>query len=353
MNIITVGIPKEVKENEYRVSLTPNQILKLIGSSLSVFVKVFVEKNAGIHASYTNKDYINAGAIICDNPKELYSNARIIVKVKEPQESEYEYINENHMIFTFFHFASNNVLLEEMLKRKTTCIAYETIKKDDGTYPILSVMSRIAGEQGLANGLIEYHNNNNNNKDKNKENTRITIIGVGNVGKSAVYKALSMGYKDICLIDMNTSKLNEFDKYKECKIFEMNESNLNELIKTSMIVVGSTYISGKKALKLITNKMLDNMVEGSVIIDIAIDQGGITEQSIPTTITNPFIRYKNTSIYCVPNIPSLVPYEASKQLSTVIFPYLKMIVENKNMENWDEDLKRGININKGELQISL
>jgi len=349
---ITIGIPREVKENECRVSLTPYEILKLIGTSKYVFVTVFVEKNAGIHASYTNEDYINAGAIICDNAKELYSKARIIVKVKEPQESEYEYINENHLIFTFFHFASNPFLLQEMLKKKTTCIAYETIKKDDGTYPILSVMSKIAGEQALAKGLVEYHNNH-KNKDKNKENTRITVIGVGNVGKSAVYKALSMGYKDICLIDMDTSKLNEFDKYKECKIFKMNESNLNELIRTSMVVVGSIYISGKKALKLITNEMLDNMMDGSVIIDIAIDQGGITEQSLSTKITNPFIRYKNTSIYCVPNIPSLVPYEASKQLSMVVFPYLKMIVENEMMENWDEDLKRGININKGELQISL
>lgn len=337
---IIIGIPKEVKEYEYRVSLTPTDVYNL-KSSCNVIV--YVEKNAGINASFTDDDYIKAGAFISSDKEVLFLLSNIIVKVKEPQECEYRYITENHLIFTFFHFASNLGLLKEMIRKKTTCIAYETIKKDDGTYPILCEMSKIAGEKGLEKALTE-----------NKENKeiKISIIGVGNAGKAATYKALELGYKNIHLIDIDKNKMNVFEEFEECFLYEMNERNLKELVKTSNVIIGSIYNTGKKAERLITNEMLDHMIAGSIIIDIAIDQGGITEQSLPTKLANPFISYKNTRIYCVPNIPSLVPYEASEKLSGVILPYLKMMILEPS-ENWSEELKRGINIYNGELLISL
>lgn len=344
----SIGIPKEIKTNELRVSLVPREVKKLT----SLNFKVFVQKNAGIGANFYDEDYINAGAIICQSAKDVFDNADIIIKVKEILKDEYYFIKSNHIILTFFHFASNPDLINFMISSKSTCIAYETIMKNDGSFPILAPMSIIAGEQSIINA--SYHINNMNcisNESYDFTNDIITIIGVGNVGKASAYKAKDLGYKHIHLIDKDIQKLHNFvnDGFY---IHEMNISNLTNLIKISTIIIGSIYNSGEKASKLITNDLLELVKENSIIMDVAIDQGGITDQSIPTTIYNPIIKYNKANIYCVPNIPTLVPYKASIDLSKAIFPYLEEILKDNNILftiHKNDELKRGVNIINGEL----
>jgi alanine dehydrogenase len=341
----TIGIPKEIKINESRVALIPEDVKKLTDLN----IKVFIEKNAGLCAIFNDEDYLDAGAIICNTAKEVYDNSIIIVKVKELLKEEIVYINDKHVILTFFHFASTPTLLNDIINTNSICIAYETIQKDDGTYPILAPMSIIAGEHSIINANVFIKNF--RGYDRDYSDDIITIIGVGNVGKASAYKAKELGYKNINLIDKDYNKLEKFiiDGFS---IFEMNETNLINLLKISTIVIGSIYNYGEKAKKLITNDMLDLMMEKSIIMDVAIDQGGITEQSIIRNIFDPIIKYNNANIYCVSNIPSVVPHKASKELSKVIYPYIYDIITDMDIEktiNRNEELKRGVNIYKGNI----
>ena len=338
----TIGIPKEIKTNEYRVSLIPNDVKLLTDLN----IRVFIEKNAGICALFNDDDYLKAGAYICETPKEVFEKSTIIIKVKELLNNEYDFINHNHIILTFFHFAGIPSLIDAMINKKPICIAYETIKKDDGTYPILAPMSKIAGEQSIINA----HDFIKKNKDFNKDIV-ITIIGAGNVGKASAYKAKELGYENINLIDKDYQKLENFIS-EGFSIYEMNDKNLIELLQISSIVIGSIYNSGEKAQKLITNDMMDLMMENSIIMDVAIDQGGITEQSVIKTIYDPIVKYNKTNIYCVSNIPSAVPHRASKELSNAIYPYIENIIKDMDIQKTiknNEELKRGVNIYKGEI----
>lgn len=337
-NNYIIGIPKEIKQNENRISLIPDEV-KLITDKK---FKVYMQKDAGINANYKDEEYINAGAIICDNIEEIYNKANLIIKVKEPQESEYNLITDKHIIITFFHFAGNKKLINAMVKSKAICIAYETIQLDNGYYPILAPMSIIAGEKSMIDADI-YIN------EKDKEKIVISIIGVGNVGRASAIKALELGYTNINLIDKNYAKIKDLEKYN-LNVYEMTTENLVNLMKKSNIVIGSIYNTGKKAQRLISKYLLELMPEPAIFMDVAIDQGGMTELSIPTTIENPLIEYKHIKIYCVPNIPSNLPQEASKKLSKSIFPYLEIILNNDTIEsamNTSSELKKGINIYKG------
>ena len=329
--MLIVGIPKEIKRNEYRVSMTPDDVAKLIKEG----IEVYVQENAGIGANFTNKEYIDVGAYICRTIQEIYLKANLIIKVKEPQPEEYNLINSSHTIFTFFHFASCPELLNAMIINHATCIAYETLKDNNGKFPILAEMSTIAGEQSI----IEA------NKYRNKsEYDEITIIGVGNVGKAAAYKAKELNYNKIHLIDKDFEKLKDFEK-DGFYIYEMNYINLSKLMMKSNIVIGSIYNNGEKAKKLIINDLLVIMPKDSLFMDVAIDQGGMTEKSKPTTVTNPFIKYHNTYIYCVPNIPSSVPNKASINLSKVICPYVITLAHEKI----NEELESAVNLKNGKI----
>ena len=308
-------------------------------------IKIYVQTNAGHNAGYSDNDYIAKGAFILDNIEEIYDKANIIVKVKEPQKKEYTLITSKHTILSFFHFAGNNELIKAMIDSKAKCYAYETIQDDSGLYPILSPMSIIAGKKSMieADKLI---------KKKNKY-TIITIIGVGNVGKAAAEQAIKLGYQNINLIDNDYEKIKDIEQSNPAiyKSYEMNEKNLKKLLIFSNIVISSIYINGMKAKKIINNELLDLMSHTRpIIMDVAIDQGGTTDQSTPTTLQNPLIKYKNTNIYCVPNIPSTEPIEASIKLSNAIYPYLHSLIATNNVNNakYLRELNRGLYVNSNE-----
>ena len=339
-----IGIPKEIKAFEQRVSMVPDDIKILLENNDDI--KIYVQTNAGHNAGYSDNDYIAKGAFILDNIEDIYEKANIIVKVKEPQRREYSLITSKHTILSFFHFAGNNELIKAMIDSKAKCYAYETIQDDSGLYPILSPMSIIAGKKSM----IEADKLINKKKRKNKY-TIITIIGVGNVGKAAAEQAIKLGYKNINLIDNDYEKIKDIEKSNPAiyKSYEMNEKNLKKLLIFSNIVISSIYINGMKAKKIINNELLDLMSHtGSIIMDVAIDQGGTTDQSTATTLEDPLIKYKNTNIYCVPNIPSTEPIEASIKLSNAIYPYLNSLIANNinnNNSKYLRELNRGLYVN--------
>lgn len=311
--VMIIGIPKEVKMNEYRIALNPDDVSKLVKAGYMIYI----ETGAGIGSDYMDNEYEKVGGKIVSDGETLYKLSDIIVKVKEPQECEYEYITERHLILAFFHFASNSKLEDAMKKSGARYIAYETIVDKDGRYPILAPMSRIAGEQAMiyANMYI-----------KGDKTSEILVIGCGNVGMASVKKAIELGYSKINIIDMNLCRLEELRK-DGYDTYEMTEENMWMLIRRCRIVIGCIYINGERAKRIISNEMMEEMIDGSIIMDVAIDQGGITEQSKATSMGNPMIRYGRTSIYCVPNIPSCVPREATNELSKEIYRY---IYENRD-----------------------
>jgi len=342
-----VGIPKELKANETRISLIPQDVAKLVNNGN----KVYVQSNAGIAAEHTDNDYISVGAEICNSTKEIYNKANLIVKVKEPQVEEYKYINYKHTIITFFHFANNRQLLDHMVNNEVTCYAYETIKKINdegfGYYPVLSEMSKIAGEIAMMDAIKFMFT------DKIYDyNTQIAILGVGNAGLSALNIALESGFTNICLFDKDYEKIKKIkqDRDNNINIYEINDENLNYLVKNSKIIIGCIYntSNGGPTEKIITTELLNEMQKGSIIMDIAIDQGGITEQSIPTNVTNPLINYNGIYISCVPNIPSCVPVKASELLSNSIINYVLAICNNNTGDYSELDYGMGLNVdNKG------
>ena len=336
--VFNIGIPKEIKNNENRVSIIPTDILKLIDKCDNIYI----ETNAGLNSNYTDEDYINVGAIICKNKEELYNYANLIVKVKEPQIQEYDLIKSKHIVFGFFHFAGNKYLIDAMLQSKSLCIAYETIIDDNNIPIILYYMSKLAGE----NAMIEAYKFN-NNLDSN-----ITFIGFGNVGFASFDKALQYGYKNINIIDINFEKIKKIKNiYTHINIFEMNNHNLKLLMNKSNIIIGSIHTIGKKTDNIINDNLLNSMPDNSLFVDVAIDQGGMTSQSIPTTYDNPIIKYNKINLFCVPNIPSIDGNKASKILSDSIIPYLLKILNCHDKSDIINDfyIKNGINISDGKI----
>jgi len=339
--MLSVGIPKEIKVCENRVSMIPEDIKKIVDSG----ILVYFQKGMGVNSGYNDYEYIEVGAIMVDTIEDIYKFSKLIVKVKEPQESEYKLINNTHTIFTFFHFASDQLLVDNMKSSGASCYPYEIIKikKEGGEiyYPILSNMSVIAGEQSfnVADLFIK------SNYPNHSQDIDITIIGAGNVGISAMKIAISLGYKNINLIDNNYQKLLniklEYDNLANISIYNMDSDNLKFLMKKSIITIGSIYNTGMKADRLLTNEILDSMPKGAIIMDVAIDQGGITEQSKITSIDEPIIKYKGINIYCVPNIPSTAPRKASILLSNSIVDYVKALSTN-NQHLYPELLKENL-----------
>lgn len=357
MNILykNIGIPKEIKKHEYRVGITPKQVkyLKDIG------INIYIEKNSGLGCGFTNEDYKKNGAIICDNSQNIYEKSDMIVKIKEPQENEYKLIHENQVLFTYFHFASSKKLTNAMIDNKSVCIAYETIKNDNGLLPLLSPMSEIAGLLSIQQGMKYLEKSYGGNGTllcgtSTELPGTITIIGGGIAGTSAAKLAANIG-ANVYIIEKNINKVIElsfkFKNYKNVQIINSSDINYYKYyLNNSDIIIGAILIpNADKAPKLITKEMIKDFKPGSVFIDISIDQGGISEVSRPTSHDNPIFIYENIIFYCVSNMPGITPLTSTNAITSVTFPYIEELAKFgwKKSSNINNDILTGVNIVNG------
>lgn len=352
---MVVGIPKEIKTFENRVSITPENAAKLIALGSSIIF----ETNAGTGSGYSDEMYSAVGAQIVASAKEVYENAHLILKVKEPLPEEYELIQKNQIVFTYFHFASNPELIDAMVNSGAICVAYETITDDAGKLPLLEPMSRIAGRLSVQEGT-KYLSKLLGGKGKlpggipGSSNSKALVIGGGVVGLEAATVAIGMGM-DVTLLDTNLDRLIEikdlFDDKIETRV--SSEEVIQQEIKTADLVIGAVLIPGGKAPKLIRKEHLAFMEPKTILVDVAIDQGGCMETSRPTTHDHPVYEIDGIIHYAVANMPGIVPLTASQALSNATFPFLKLIVENGlgHACTMNKHLGNGLNIVKGEILL--
>ena len=346
-----IGVPAEVKNNEHRVGLTPEsvKILSDLGHQL------FVQSNAGHAIGFTNQLYESSGAQIIDSAADVFKLSDLIIKVKEPIESELQFLRKDLALFTYLHLAGDPKQAKRLLETGVTGIAYETVTADDGSLPLLAPMSSIAGQLGVVVG--SYHllkpNDGRGTLLSNLDPRIVTVIGAGVAGKEAIAKAKA-NHAHVKIIDLNKSKLEDLKS-------EFGEEGMEYIISTpdaikaaiseSDIVIGSVYVVGKEAPKVVTREMLKEMTEGSVLVDISIDQGGCFESSKPTNHDNPTFIESGVLHYCVTNMPGAVPLSATTALNKATLPFIKELANKgiKQALSENNHLMNGLNIQNGEI----
>ncbi len=346
-----IGVPAEVKNNEQRVGLTPEsvKILSDLGHQL------FVQSNAGHAIGFTNQLYESSGAQIIDSAADVFKLSDLIIKVKEPVESELQFLRKDLALFTYLHLAGDPKQAKRLLETGVTGIAYETVTADDGSLPLLAPMSAIAGQLGVVVG--SYHllkpNDGRGTLLSNLDPRIVTVIGAGVAGKEAIAKAKA-NHAHVKIIDLNKSKLEDLKS-------EFGEEGMEYIISTpdaikaaiseSDIVIGSVYVVGKEAPKVVTREMLKEMTEGSVLVDISIDQGGCFETSKPTNHDNPTFIESGVLHYCVTNMPGAVPLSATTALNKATLPFIKELANKgiKQALSENNHLMNGLNIQNGEI----
>ncbi len=348
-----IGVPTEIKNNESRVSITPAGVFELTKANH----QVYVQSNAGLSSGFTNQAYEDAGAQILDSIEAVYEIAEMIVKVKEPIEKEYDLVKPNQIVFTYFHFASSQPLTEAMIKSKAVCIAYETVQEDDGSLPLLTPMSEIAGRMATQQGAKFLEK-----PIKGKgillggvpgvQPGKVLVIGAGVVGVQAAKMAAGLG-ASVVVLDIDMKKLRYVNDVMPPHVITefSNEYKIRKHIKNADLIIGAVLVAGAKAPKLITRDMLKDMQHGTVMVDVAVDQGGCFETTKPTTHENPTYVVDEVLHYCVTNMPGAVPYTSTLALTNVTFPYVKSLADlgwEKAIEK-DPYLKKGLNISKGEI----
>mgnify|MGYP001449943202 FL=1 len=346
-----IGVPKEIKPQENRIGLTPESVKTLVSEGH----EVIVENNGGFEAGFENEQYTNAGAKIVNSVADIFNDAEIIVKVKEPQKVEVDMIKENQIVYTYLHLAAAKELTEGLIKSKSINIAYETITDDNGRLPLLAPMSAVAGRMSVQAGA---HCLEKNQKGRGVllggapggEPANVLILGGGVVGENAAMIATGMGAK-VHIVDKSESRLRQLVEMFGNKIIpEQSEKiDLNKLVAEADLLVGGVLIPGAEAPKLVTKNMLKLMKRGSVIVDVAIDQGGCVETSKPTTHRNPTYIVDDVVHYCVANMPGGVPRTSTFALNQATLPYLVKLANNGYQKTLVEDKNflAGLNVHKG------
>jgi len=319
-----IGVPKEIKPQENRIGLTPDSVKSLTSNGH----EVLVENDGGFEAGFENEQYKSAGAKIVQKVEDIFNDAEIIVKVKEPLSNEVKMIRENQIVFTYLHLAAAKELTEGLVKSKSICIAYETVTDDNGRLPLLAPMSAVAGRMSVQAGA---HCLEKNQKGRGLllggapgvEGATVVILGGGVVGENAAIIATGMRAK-VHIVDKSEKRLKQLSKMFGDKIIpELSGKNdFNKLISNADLVIGGVLIPGAEAPKLITKPMLKNMKRGSVIVDVAIDQGGCVETSKPTTHAEPTYIVDDVVHYCVANMPGGVPRTSTLALNKATLPFL-------------------------------
>ena len=349
-----IGVPKEIKNNEFRVSLTPASVKILVDQSHDVYV----QSMAGDAIGFTDNDYLNSGAVILNSAKEVFESTTLIVKVKEPMPEEFQYINETHTLFTYLHLAGEPEQAAGLVATGATGIAYETVTAEDGTMPLLAPMSAIAGQLSVIVGSYHLLRPNKGmgtliGAFNDIEPRVVTVIGAGVAGTEAIEKAIS-NKAYVKIIDLSEKRLNELkDIYCTANIDYIlsTESSIEEAIKDSDLVIGAVYVIGKQAPKVVKNNMLENMKSGAVMVDISIDQGGCFESSKPTTHDEPTYLHNGVLHYCVTNMPGAVPLTATEALNKATLSYV-LELANKGIEialSENSHLANGLNIKNGKV----
>ena len=347
-----IGIPKEIKNNENRVSLTPSGAYTLTQHKH----EVYVEHNAGVNSGFPDEAYVNAGAKILNTAKEVFDIAEMIIKVKEPIASEYKLIKPNQLLFTYFHFASEESLTKAMIESGAVCLAYETVVKD-GTLPLLVPMSEVAGRMSVQEGA-KYLEKPQGGKGillggvPGVKAANVLVIGGGIVGTHAALMAAGLGAR-VTIADISLPRLRYLSEIMPANVDTLMSSryNIEALLPTVDLVIGAVLIPGAKAPFVITKDMLKKMQPGSVLVDVAIDQGGCFETSHPTTHAEPVYKVDDILHYSVANIPGAVPFTSTLALTNSTLPYALMLA-NKGWEKAcaeNNDLREGLNIVKGKV----
>lgn len=346
-----IGVPKEIKNNENRVALTPGGVLEMIKAGH----KVYVQSTAGLGSGITDEEYIQAGAIMLPDIKSVYDIAEMIIKVKEPIAEEYNLIKENQLLFTYFHFASCEPLTHAMIKNKSVCVAYETVEKPDRSLPLLIPMSEVAGRMSIQQGARYLE------KPVKGRGVllggvpgvapgKVLVIGGGIVGTQAARMAAGLGAQ-VTILDKNLDRLRYLNDVMPANVITMysNEYNIRELVKTHDLIVGAVLIPGAKAPKLVTREMLKTMRPGTVLVDVAIDQGGAFETSKATTHQDPVYIIDDILHYCVANMPGAVPFTSTVALTNATLPYALQLANKgwKKACNDNMELRLGLNVING------
>ena len=348
-----IGIPKEIKENENRVSVLPSGVMSFIEAGH----KVYVEKNAGVGSGFSNDEYIRAGAIMLDTPEEIYSGSEMIMKVKEPLKPEYSLLREGQILFTYLHLASDPVQTKALLDSKVTGIAYETVQLPDKSLPLLAPMSAIAGRMSIQIGayLLQKINNGSGILLGGVPGVApgyVTIIGGGVVGLNAAKMASGLGAR-VTVLDISVNQLAHIqDVLPDVVTLISNEHNIAQSVAASDLVVGAVLIPGARAPILVTEKMVMSMKQGSVIVDVAIDQGGSVETiDRLTSHENPYFVKHGIVHYSVPNMPGAVPRTSSFALSNATMPFA-LEIANKGAPaalRENQALLKGLNVFSGKI----
>lgn len=347
-----VGVPKEIKDNEYRVAMTPGGARQLVEAGH----KVWVETNAGEGSGFPDAQYREAGAKIVPSNADAWG-AQMVIKVKEPQPGEYGFMRPDLVLFTFLHLAAEERLTREMMKRGLTGIAYETVELPNGHLPLLTPMSEVAGRMAIQVGA-HYMEKMNGGRGKllggvpGVRPADVVIVGAGVVGTNAAQMALGVG-AHVFIIDINLDRLRYLDEVMGGRLTTLSSNPLTiaEAVRRADLVVGAVLVKGAKAPKLVTREMIGAMTPGSVIVDVAVDQGGCVEATRPTTHSDPIIMVDGVILYCVANMPGAVPRTSTYALSNATLPYAVKLA-NLGAEaaiQTDSALARGVNTYKGKI----
>ena len=348
-----IGIPKEIKNNENRVALTPAGVAEFKKHGHEVYVQATAGENSG----FSDKAYAEAGAKLLPTIEDVYSIAEMIIKVKEPIASEYPLIKKDQLLFTYFHFASSEPLTHAMIERGAVCLAYETVEKIDRSLPLLVPMSEVAGRMSIQEGA-KYLEKPMQGKGillggvPGVSPAKVVVLGGGIVGTQAAKMAAGFGAK-VTIMDVSLARLRYLSDIMPANVTTVisNHYNIKEAIAEADLVIGAVLIPGAKAPHLITRDMLKLMSPGTVVVDVAVDQGGCIETCTPTTHENPTFVIDDIVHYCVANMPGAVPYTSTLALTNATLPYALQLADKgwKKACQDNEELKKGLNVADGKI----